>query len=59
MKDNTFILDVMDLHLKMVNKAENYIYISHVFTHLMSHSNWSFSSEQPKSVVQAWPMVNL
>lgn len=27
MKDNTFILDVMDLHLKMVNKAENYIYI--------------------------------
>ena len=28
-------------------------------TYLMSHSNCSLSSEQPKSVVQAWPMVNL
>lgn len=28
-------------------------------TYLMSQSNCSLMSEQPKSVVQAWPMVNL
>lgn len=30
-----------------------------LITYLMSQSNCSLSSEQPKSVVQAWPMVNL